>query len=315
MPPIILSKLESDWPNVKLSVGNHNRPNADTRLLSSPLLTSLSFCVLNHTATIGATDQLKQYSRFPELRQILLNTPNLRHLDIQFEYNWIGRQVKWSGDSAIPRVLNLPLSPSDRLPPLQELTFSGPSETYEFDLEHCQVLKVCIDWSHLRRLDLGISCPQHFIEEIGSSLHCLKSLTMGIRTGERRYKPWHYGPLTCTALDPVIQLIRSRPGLRELNLTDLSAAAETIAPTILESQRCLQNLSYRASMNRSRDIRNNPYAWTTIQLQSLRENCPNLSDLEIDFPLEAGKWVSDCLCSNQASRNTILNYIIANCLR
>ncbi|KAL8849420.1 MAG: hypothetical protein Q9221_005592 [Calogaya cf. arnoldii] len=138
IPEAIIAKLEQRWPDVILSVAAHNHPITDKRSLQSPLLHSLSFCILNHTATVGATDQLEQYSKLPELREIMLRSANLRKLDMKFEYNWMVRHAEWSGITANPHVLNLPLQPSDRLPPLQELTFSGPPETYEFTLEHCQ---------------------------------------------------------------------------------------------------------------------------------------------------------------------------------
>ena len=131
--------LEQRWPDVELRVGNYDRPELDTRLLSSPLLQSLSFCVLNHTTTLVATDQLAQYSYFSELREMLQKAPNLKELDIKFQYNWRRRRVDWSGKTT--RALNLPLESSDRLPSLHKLSFSGPPETYEFSLEHCQLLK------------------------------------------------------------------------------------------------------------------------------------------------------------------------------
>ncbi|KAL8856365.1 MAG: hypothetical protein Q9178_007056 [Gyalolechia marmorata] len=46
-------------------------------------------------------------------------------------------------------------------------------------------------------------------------------------------------------------------------------------------------------MNR-RELERPPMsAWTVAQLQELREQCCDLIDLEIDFPLAAGKWPDD----------------------
>jgi len=192
--------------------------------------------------------------------------------------------------------MNLPLQSSDRLPPLHELTFSGP-EPYEFDLSHVKLWSKCMDWSELRTLDLGLSCPQHFFEEIGSQLIGLKSLTMGMGTGPRssspwRNSPWESGPMTCETLEPATQFIVSLPGLHELHITDFDAATETIVPTILETQNSLQALSYHASTNRRLDRRELPCTWTTAQLDELRQIAPDMLRLSIDFPLEGGKWVS-----------------------
>lgn len=85
--------------------------------------------------------KLEQNSKLPKLKENLLNAPNLRSLDIKFKYNWMPPEVTWLGITATPRLLNLPLNSTDRLPTLQELTFSGPPETYEFDRPRCQLLR------------------------------------------------------------------------------------------------------------------------------------------------------------------------------
>ncbi|KAL8766627.1 MAG: hypothetical protein Q9209_006644 [Squamulea sp. 1 TL-2023] len=294
IPEAIIVMLEQDWPNITLSAGSHDLPITDTRLLYSPLLRSLSFCILNHTATVTATRQPEQYSKLPELREVLLRNPNLRKLSIEFEYNWIDRRVKWTGITANPRVLNLPLRRSDRLPPLQELTFSGPPETYEFDQKHCKMLRKCMDWSQLRRLDLGISCPQHFFEVIGNSLSSLESLTMGIRTGNRRFTHWQHGPLTCDDLSPTKAFLVSVCGLHELNITDLDHAVGSISPVILREYRVIRKLYYHASIDRNNahQHRSPPYKyeWTPQALGMLRTQCRDLKDLTIDFPLVEGHW-------------------------
>lgn len=231
-----------------------------------------------------------QKSKLPELRAILINSPQLKKLDIKTKYSWIPQHEIWSGDEAILRRLNLPLQPSDRLPDLRELRISGP-DAYEFDLENCQLWSRCMDWSQLQTLDIGFSCPQHFFDEIARDLTSLKTLTMGIRTGDRKYKHWVYGPMTCENIGSVARFIEAVPNLRELHITDLDSGAEVVAPSILGSQKSLQTLSYHALMHRTYRRRKLPYAWTTTQLHELRQQSPDLSCLVVDFPLENGKWV------------------------
>lgn len=293
MPARAIHRLEQQWPNAKLVVDRHDRADNAVRLLSSPLLYSLKYSTQNHTATVTATDQLAQYSKLPELREILLKSPNLKKLDINFKYNWIEQGRIWKKSTAKPGLLHLPLQPPDRLPTLLELSLSGPPETYEFDLRHCQILSQCMDWSHLRRLDVGISCPQYLFEEIGSRLGNLRSLTMGVRTGNRRWMHWPYGPLTCESRDTVVDFIRSVPGLRELYLTEFDNAAEEVASVIIESQSSLRKLSYLAAMHRSGRGPSNetPYTWTILQLHELRRRNPELVCLELNLPIVKGQWV------------------------
>lgn len=283
----MVAKLEKQWPRAKLTVGNHDRGDSDIRLLSSPLLYALTFGINNWQSGHEAQEQ---HSKLPELRDVLLKNPQLRKLDIRMKYRWIQRKRGWPEYDTIPHLLHLPLLPTDRLPTLHELRFSGP-DTYELDLQHCKFLSQCMEWSQLQSLDLGLSCPQHFFEEIGGYLVSLKSLTMGIRTGARNYEHWTYGPMTCENLAPVTRFIDSVPALTSLNITDLDAAAATIVPAILESQHSLHTLSYHTSMQRKYQRRKIPYSWTTSQLDSLLQQCSHLSSLHIDFQLKDGMWV------------------------
>ncbi|KAL9029614.1 MAG: hypothetical protein Q9180_007008 [Flavoplaca navasiana] len=284
-----MAKLEHRWPDAIFSVGAHNHPTTDTRSLYSPLLRSLSFCILNHTATVTATRQLEQYSKLPELREILLRSSNLQKLDIKFEYNWLDRKAVWTGITAHPHVLKLPLQPSDRLPPLQELAFSGPPETYEFTLEHCRLWKQCIDWSYLRRLDLGISCPQHFFEELGSCLINLRSLALGVRIGDRHFTHWAQGPLTSKNIDVVTNFITSIPRLQELSLTDFGSYEVDLFYSIRTMRKSLRKLYYHASINRRHDHFVMPYLVFPVLVAKI-SGLLELRQLTFDFPLLDGHW-------------------------
>lgn len=300
LPERVISQLEKQWPSVKLIVSEYDRMGTDTRILSSPLLHELTFGINNWKSGYEVQEQ---YSRLPKLREVLLESPQLKKLDIRTQYSWLQRGI-WPGHTTTfetrPRLLNLPLQPSDRLPSLDELRFSG-RDIYELDLEHCQLLKQCMNWSQLRTLDLGLSCPQHFFEEIGDKLVSLKSLGMGITTGDRKYLYWKYGPMTCNYnhYEPVRQFLRCVSGLYELRITDLATAARLIVADLLDSQESLRTLSFHSSMRRRYRQKHKPHAWKMTQLDELRHRAPDLEDLEIDFPLEEieipledGKWVS-----------------------
>lgn len=147
-----------------------------------------------------------------------------------------------------------------------------------------------MEWSQLRLLDLGLSCPGPLFEQIGGSLPNLRSLTMGIRTGEARLPIWRQIPPSCRTLGPVIRFMATVRGLHELDITDFDHAGDALASTILNNQKALQRLSYRVSSVGCRSLPQ--HLWTASQLQELREQCPDLSHLEIDFPLVEQKWAS-----------------------
>ena len=204
-----------------------------------------------------------------------------------FPYKSIASRIEWKGKNATPRVLNLPLDPSDRLPTLHELIFSGNPNVYMFDREHCQLLRQCMDWSQLRCLDLGISCPLHFFEEFGGSLPKLESLTMGIRTSIRKLPSSNQpsGPPACDDSRIAARFIESVPGLKELHITDCDPRLGVFASAVLTSQKSLQVLSYWA-------INTLQGAWTMANIMDLCLSCPDLSSLHFEISLENGKWVN-----------------------
>lgn len=261
-------------PQIYLTVSNHNRLAINTQQLSWSQIHSLRFCALNR----GSTTSGKPLVALPELREIILENPNLRKLDIEFEH------------SVQMLRLQLPLLPSDRLPPLQELSFSGAPVSYEFDPRHCSLLKRCMDWSHLRRLNLGINCPPEFFQAIGPSLHNLQSLVMAIRVGGLQNRP-----MTCVSHDAVIQFLASLPKLVEIQIQDYSGSSSLVVPVILETHQSLQRLSYHSSGFRNRSIPWEAYVWTMAHIQGLRDACPGLLELELDVPLTNGKWVRQLL--------------------
>ena len=251
------------------------RPLNDLRFLSSPLLYSLSYVVHDNWVTSEEADLLDPYS---ELRKFLLRATNLRRLGIYGSSRFIA-----------PASLHLPLQPSDRLLPLHALRLSGYSELFGFDGEHCRTFSQCMDWTRLRRLDLGNYCPRHLFEEISSRLSNLKSLTMGIETDKN-------GDSTSESLIPIVKFIECLPGLHVLRLTDFTNAIETMSSVIVNSQASLQELSYLAA-GYQKDIRRPsseklPSGWEPSQLRDLILRNPELSRLKIDVPLVERKWVS-----------------------
>ncbi|KAL8671694.1 MAG: hypothetical protein Q9168_003816 [Polycauliona sp. 1 TL-2023] len=289
MPGALIAKLERHWPGVKLLL-SHENLEIDTKLLRSPLLRSLSFGILNTTVNGHHTRELYQCSKLPELREILLGCPNLKNLNITLDYHWArAHGPDWPGTTARPHLLHLPLQAQDRLPSLQELTFAGPPEPYEFTLEHCRLWSSCMDWAQLRRLDLGMNSPQPFFETFATKLPNLKSLAMGMRMGERRYSWWE--PMTCGNLNPIINFLCAIPPLYELTLTDFESACELFEDEIWENNPSLQKLYYHVAVGRKNE--KHAHAWELEWIVALGTLCPDITDLTIDFPLVDGHWPTE----------------------
>ena len=231
--------------------------------------------MLASTSPVPGSLDFAPHMSLDDLKEVLLGATNLRSLAIDFE-------------SSFPDCVHLPLQPSDRLPPLRALRISCRPGAYMYSHEHCRIFSQCMDWTRLRRLDLGITCSQYFFEEIGSHLSNLKSLTMGIVTGK-------HGELDCRSLSDIVNFIQSLD-LHELRLTDHINATETMASAIVESQTSLQELSYLPYLKRdhfSFPLHVQPtHMWEPSQLRELTLRNPGLSQLEIHVTLVEQKWVS-----------------------
>lgn len=104
IPERVISRLEQQWPSVKLMANRHDRADDDSRLLSSPLLHSLTYSILNYTVTVTGTQQLTQYSKLPKLREVLFKNPSLKKLEIKFHYHRTGKGIDWENSTATPHL-------------------------------------------------------------------------------------------------------------------------------------------------------------------------------------------------------------------
>jgi hypothetical protein len=285
IPEDIITKLEDQWPDARLSVTNHRRLDAvdedrdvDTRLLSSPLLYSLRFTIY----------YFGDRSEFQKLKDILLKSTRLRVLHLKI---CEGLQIHSSGYGP-PQELNLALLPSDRLAPLHELMVSD-WPPYYFSPGHCEIWSECMDWTELKSLDLGSGCPGDFFNRFLGRVPNLKSLRLGFDD----VNPWPYELLPCGEPDSVRGFIESIDDLHELFITNQIEDPEVLFPAIVKHRGSLQTLGFHTPPDTSYYKRDAPGVWTTEQLTQLREQFTKLSRLEIDLDLEDSKLVREILPS------------------
>ncbi|KAH0566254.1 hypothetical protein GP486_000352 [Trichoglossum hirsutum] len=292
IPEDVITKLEDQWPDARLSVTNHRRldaadedMNIDIRLLSSPLLHSLRFTI--HYLGIGTDNGT--LSELPKLKEILLKSSRLKVLHLKLcqgipTYPNDYRRFKIDISKA-PQWLYLPLLPSDRLTPLHELMLSD-WPPYYLSRQHCEIWRECMDWSQLRCLDLGAGCPGNFFEALLGRVPNLKSLRMGFDTTSRPY-----GRLTCVDPTFVQGFIESIDSLHELFITNQVRDPGILFPAIVKHHESLQTLAFHTPPDTS-FRHSGPGVWTTEQLTQLREQFTKLSRLEIDLSLADSKLPS-----------------------
>lgn len=112
-------------------------------------------------------------------------------------------------ETFIPAInVQLPLTPTDQLPKLEELAIKA--RTYTFDKDHCLCLQQCIDWSRLKRLTLNCSNYGSFFETFTCELLRLEYLDVFVQTQRHPYRP------CATRLDGFCNFMSSLHNLKAL---------------------------------------------------------------------------------------------------
>ncbi|KAH6858789.1 hypothetical protein AA0118_g11887 [Alternaria tenuissima] len=189
MSRAVYDMIHATWPQLELSVVTLDRQNAknilhrqmDMRLLSSPLLTQLTYVVY----TQGYRPDKPCRSDWPRLSQALAGGGNVRSLRLQNRQYFDGyHEAKIVPDTELEKLPRLDLASGLRLPRLEELTIEvlrifGDS-TYLWDDDYCRTFLDSIDCSRLRKLDFGIDNPTNFFKNFAGLCPKLKTLSFGM---------------------------------------------------------------------------------------------------------------------------------------
>jgi hypothetical protein len=191
MPPQVLERFHSRFPNARLEDRNRGRASRfaplDLNLLRSPQLHTLD--ILLHQTAIRVDGEERNVSEFPALKRMLQQNPNLRVLRLAYSKNnlyQLGAQSQnWQSEYNIDGQghLNLQFEQGDTFPTLTELVIIGNKREqlewqYNYDMSerHCIAWKRVMNWSSLTKLDLGASNSYNFFTVFCGSVPQLKSL-------------------------------------------------------------------------------------------------------------------------------------------
>ena len=143
--------------------------------------------------------------------------------------------------------VQLPILPSDQLPPLEELTIFA--RMYDLSQEHCESLRQCMDWTKLKRLRLSPSNPIHFFQAFTGHLPLLEDLDFTYRFLEDK-KPWDGSdpPLTPLQVMECKSFVTSLPMLTRLVIRcdTIDLAHSFWNAVALEHGRRLRHLTIRS---------------------------------------------------------------------
>jgi hypothetical protein len=236
----VLDKLHATWPDLELSVcvldrekaKNHVHRQMDIKLLSSPLLKSLTYSVYNQ----GYRADQAARSEWPKLTQAIAEGGNLRVLSIdnsQDGTEYYGVKIISDTENS-GKLMRLDITPEIRLPALEEFTLrenrSWGSPTYLWDDAHVHMLRNATDWSRLRKLDFGGDRPDAFFSAFTGGMPNLKALRFGAQDG---------------SIGPAKRFIASITALESLDIGRAEVAIDALLPTIMDHKDTLRELILR----------------------------------------------------------------------
>jgi hypothetical protein len=186
IPLNMLRNFHEKFPSAQLHVINHRRfpVSLPRSLLSYPRLHTLDITV--YFICGGLTHA---YSEFQILKDCLIHGGSVKVLRLATEsvrqdvpagyhHELVPSNELQTREGVTLGPVSFHWKNDDRFPPLEELKLKYGD--YHLSLEQCQMWVECMDWSKLRKLDLGEGAPRYLFESLTGVVPQLKSLTFGI---------------------------------------------------------------------------------------------------------------------------------------
>ncbi|PVH93330.1 hypothetical protein DM02DRAFT_733178, partial [Periconia macrospinosa] len=178
VPEEVMSMLSTKHPTARLHISNKERNLSrgsyippDTKALSSSQLYSLQYTAYGES--VKMFDQKYVYfSELSTIKNALLQAKNLKRLAFQVNDSAATKEDFWTAGPS-----NLGFQDGDQFPALEDLSLEY--EQYKLTEEHCQQWIKAMDWTKLRRLDLGRGAPEHLLVALTGQVPRLKSLKFG----------------------------------------------------------------------------------------------------------------------------------------
>jgi hypothetical protein len=261
----------------------------DTRLLSSPLLHSLSYSLC-----WGWTDDggQKLCSELHQIGTILSKSTSLRFLDIGF-YNrpesdkFLPKSPEdcVASSTPIPFEFRLPKFHSLQIPAQYAYSTSSPVSITKLT---CALMTQCTNWAQVQQLHLRGVCPKYIFEQLEGRVPNLKKLDIAIKTTSNS----EYLPVTFKDSAPVKDFIVSIKGLEELRIKNHDDAIHFLWPAIIQHRNSLRSLIVHTVPDH-RIRRGHPPYWRSKQLEELIGS--SIEYLELDVSANEASKVRRCL--------------------
>ncbi|KAF1829065.1 hypothetical protein BDW02DRAFT_583985 [Decorospora gaudefroyi] len=287
IPAVVLDSLHHAHPSAQLKVTNHNRQclPLDQTLLSSPQLQTLDMTV--GCIHYGRPQDAAGICELPHLKELLVEGGNLKALRlhlIKVQHGSAAARTRFAGYGASDvGPLNFRFEEGDAFPALEEMVLRqkeslrleyGSESGFGLGAAHCEDWKRCMDWSNMRKLDLGRTDCVHLLHRLTGALHQLTTLRFEAFPNDR-----------------VLQVfLSSVPRLVDLTMVSSQAfffdrATNTICNTAGAQ---LKTLVLEIDCPGSK-------SWLPDRFRNVLESCYRLESFKsvIDKQVAVGDWTSD----------------------
>ena len=229
-----------------------------------------------------STPREAKFSGLWDVSTIFHSCPNLRSLGIHLVHRGQSRLTPLEIQEFT--CCHLPLTPHQRLPPLEELKLIN----YCWRNNHAATWERCMDWTKLERLDLrnsanlsdrGFSCyNMSFFTRFVGKLPALRHLRTGFFLSGPGHTPAGQG---YSAMQSFIEQV---PALESLSLIgslyqnrNLFQCERTVLEMLLQHGATLKSLEYLGS-----NVSDNRTLWNSKSLNLIRRQCRQLSSLSLN---------------------------------
>lgn len=295
IPERVISKLEKSRPTVKLFVTNNRRTEKtsdramDTLLLSSPLLYSLNYSILQ-----GATSSGIVCSEFRRLKDILLQSPKLEVLSLAV-YNSTGNDfpvpqasLDWHPLLPIGSPEVEPLTKLDTLTIPSRFSYSGEAISRIYS----SIIAQSNDFTNLRQLNLLNLGGNYSFELLKGRVPNVKHLEFVFKIESQNRRS--YGQQFCKNATHVRDLLDSINALETLHITSEEENFDILWPAILKHRSSLRRFSIHTLPDQSYR-RTCPPVLTVDQMEKLQQS--EISNLAMDVLIPDIAWVREDLDS------------------
>lgn len=292
IPAEVLKILHTKQSSSRLHIVNPERNKSrglynvytppDYPALASPQLHSLDYTVYGYHEQV-AHMKWEFYSELPTIKKYLLRARNLKVLRLQISTTYeVPRQNFWTVG---PECLSFDVG--EEFPAIEKLGI--PFESYDLSAKYCQQWSKAMDWSRLRRLDLGRGSPGGLFAALTGKVPNLKTLIFGF------FPPGYYS-WACPDVEVFKNFSNSIDGLEEIVATNTSANPFDAVRDALISKHGHSLKTLRISY-----CYNEAIGWGDVDVKRLAQICPGVQDLALKIAYhhrgwQSTEWVS-CLWS------------------